>query len=82
MNQKNILPYDGLAYLVAPDTEGEFEWPKVTECLAETTPWRIETARLFIESPAAGPIAQKSSDGGELRQAAGPAAPATADKRA
>jgi hypothetical protein len=46
MNQKNILPYDGLAYVI-DDTEGEFEWPKVTACLAETIPWRIETARLF-----------------------------------
>jgi alkylated DNA repair dioxygenase AlkB len=43
MNQQNILPYDGLI----DDTEGEFEWPKVTACLAETNPWRIETARLF-----------------------------------
>jgi alkylated DNA repair dioxygenase AlkB len=46
MNQKNILPYDGLVY-VSDNTEGEFEWPKVTACLAETVPWRIETARLF-----------------------------------
>ena len=46
MNQKNILPYDGLAYLI-DDTKGEFEWPKATACLAETIPWRIETARLF-----------------------------------
>jgi len=47
MNQKIILPYDGLAYLI-DDTKGELEWPKVTACLAETIPWRIETARLFI----------------------------------
>ena len=46
MNQKNILPCDGLAYLI-DDTKGEFEWPKVTASLAETIPWRIETARLF-----------------------------------
>ena len=46
MNQKNILPYDGLAYVI-DDTEGEFEWPEITACLAETIPWRIETARLF-----------------------------------
>ncbi len=46
MNQKNIVPYDGLAYLI-DDTEGEFEWPEITTCLAETIPWRIETARLF-----------------------------------
>jgi alkylated DNA repair dioxygenase AlkB len=46
VNRKNILPYDGLAYVIA-DTEGEFEWPKVTACLAKTMPWRIETARLF-----------------------------------
>jgi alkylated DNA repair dioxygenase AlkB len=46
MNQKNILPYDGLAYVI-DDTEGEFEWPEMTACLAETIPWRIETARLF-----------------------------------
>jgi hypothetical protein len=36
---------------------------------------------LPLSPPAAGPIAQRRSDGGELRQAAGPAAPATADKR-
>jgi alkylated DNA repair dioxygenase AlkB len=46
MNQKNILPCDGLAYLV-DDTEGEFEWPKVMACLAESIQWRMETARLF-----------------------------------
>ena len=46
MNQKNILPYDGFAYLVN-DTNGEFEWPGITACLAEIIPWRIETARLF-----------------------------------
>jgi alkylated DNA repair dioxygenase AlkB len=40
------LPYDGLAYVIA-DTDGEFEWPGVTACLAETVPWRVETARLF-----------------------------------
>jgi hypothetical protein len=45
MNQ-NILPYDGFAYLVN-DTNGEFEWPGITACLAEIIPWRIETARLF-----------------------------------
>jgi len=46
MNRRNILPYDGHAYLI-DDTEGAFEWPKITACLAETVPWRIETARLF-----------------------------------
>ncbi len=46
MNQKNILPYDGLAYLI-DDRASEFEWPKIAACLAETIPWRIETARLF-----------------------------------
>jgi hypothetical protein len=46
MNQKNILPYDGFAYLVN-DTNGEFEWPGITACLAEIIPWRIESARLF-----------------------------------
>jgi hypothetical protein len=45
-NQKNVLPCDGLAYVI-DDTKGEFEWPKITACLAETIPWRIETARLF-----------------------------------
>jgi alkylated DNA repair dioxygenase AlkB len=40
------LPYDGLAYVIA-DTDGEFEWPGVTARLAETVPWRVETARLF-----------------------------------
>jgi len=46
MNPKNILPYDGLAYLI-DNTKGEFEWPNVKACLAESIPWRIETARLF-----------------------------------
>jgi Transposase IS116/IS110/IS902 family len=46
MNQKNILPCDGLAYVI-DDTKGEFEWPEITACLAEATPRRIETARLF-----------------------------------
>ena len=46
MNQRNILPYDGHAYLI-DDTSGAFDWPKITACLAETMPWRIETARLF-----------------------------------
>jgi len=46
MNQRNILPYDGHAYLI-DGTGGAFEWPKITACLAETMPWRIETARLF-----------------------------------
>ena len=44
MDQRNILPYDGHAYLI--DGTG-VEWPKITTCLAETMPWRIETARLF-----------------------------------
>jgi alkylated DNA repair dioxygenase AlkB len=46
MNQRNLLPYDGHAYLIG-DTSGAFDWPKVTACLAETMPWRVETARLF-----------------------------------
>jgi alkylated DNA repair dioxygenase AlkB len=46
MNQRNILPYDGHAYLI-DDTEGAFEWPQIAACLAESVPWRIETARLF-----------------------------------
>ena len=46
MNRRNILPYDGHAYLI-DDTEGAFEWPEITACLVETVPWRIETARLF-----------------------------------
>jgi len=46
MNQKNILPYDGLAYLI-DDTEGEFEWPKVTACLAETIPGPVNSVRLL-----------------------------------
>jgi hypothetical protein len=46
MNQKNILPYDGFAYLVN-ETSGELKWPEITACLAEIIPWRIETARLF-----------------------------------
>jgi alkylated DNA repair dioxygenase AlkB len=46
MNRQNILPYDGHAYLIH-DTEGACEWPEITTCLAETVPWRIETARLF-----------------------------------
>jgi alkylated DNA repair dioxygenase AlkB len=46
MNRTNILPYDGLAYLV-DDTAGEFEWPEITAGLAETIPWRIETAFMF-----------------------------------
>ena len=46
MNQKNILPYDGLAHLV-DDTEVEFEWPEISAYLAETIPWRIETAFMF-----------------------------------
>jgi alkylated DNA repair dioxygenase AlkB len=46
MNQRNILPYDGHAYLI-DGTGGAFEWPKITARLAETMPWRIETARLF-----------------------------------
>ena len=46
MNQGNILPYDGHAYLI-DGTGGAFEWGKITACLAETMPWRIETARLF-----------------------------------
>jgi len=46
MNQKNILPYDGLAYLI-DDTQGEFKWPVITASLAETIPWRIETAFMF-----------------------------------
>jgi hypothetical protein len=37
MNRTNILPHDGLAYLV-DETGGEFEWPKVTACLAATIP--------------------------------------------
>jgi hypothetical protein len=43
MNRTNILPYDGLAYLV-DDTGGKFEWPEITSNLAKTIPWRIETA--------------------------------------
>src|SRR5262245_54720932 len=46
MNQLNILPYAGHAYLI-DDTEGAFEWPQIAACLAESVPWRIETARLF-----------------------------------
>ena len=46
MNQRNILPYEGHAYLI-DGTGGAFKWPKITACLAETMPWRIETARLF-----------------------------------
>jgi alkylated DNA repair dioxygenase AlkB len=46
MDQKSVLPCDGLAYVI-DDTKGEFEWPKITACLAQTIPWRIETARLF-----------------------------------
>jgi alkylated DNA repair dioxygenase AlkB len=45
-NQRNILPYDGHAYLV-DDTSGAFDWPKITACLAETITWRSETARVF-----------------------------------
>src|SRR6516225_428077 len=46
MNQRNILPYEGHAYLI-DGTGGAFKWPKITACLAETMPWRIETACLF-----------------------------------
>jgi alkylated DNA repair dioxygenase AlkB len=46
MNRTNILQYDGLAYLV-DDTAGDFEWPEITAGLAETIPWRIETAFMF-----------------------------------
>jgi alkylated DNA repair dioxygenase AlkB len=46
MNQKNILPYDGLAYLI-DDKQGELKWPVITAHLAETIPWRIETACMF-----------------------------------
>ena len=46
MNQRNILPYEGHAYLI-DGTGGAFKWPKITACLAKTMPWRIETARLF-----------------------------------
>jgi len=46
MNQRNILPYDGHGYSI-DDTEGAFEWPQIAACLAESVPWRIETARLF-----------------------------------
>src|SRR5919204_1868330 len=46
MNRQNILPYDGDAYLIH-DTEGACEWQEITTRLAETVPWRIETARLF-----------------------------------
>jgi len=46
MQERNVLPYDGQAYLIG-DMSGAFEWPKAAACLAETMPWRIETARLF-----------------------------------
>jgi alkylated DNA repair dioxygenase AlkB len=46
MNRKNILPYDGHAYLI-DETESACDWPEITACLAETVPWRIESARLF-----------------------------------
>jgi alkylated DNA repair dioxygenase AlkB len=46
MSGPNILPYDGYAYLI-DDTGGAFAWPKITACLTETMPWRIETAHLF-----------------------------------
>src|SRR5262249_27830886 len=46
MNRPNILPYDAHDYLIN-DTEGAFEWPETTACLAKIVPWRIETARLF-----------------------------------
>jgi alkylated DNA repair dioxygenase AlkB len=46
MNRTNILPYNGLAYLV-DDTEDAFEWPKISAYFAETIPWRTETACLF-----------------------------------
>jgi alkylated DNA repair dioxygenase AlkB len=43
---RNVLPCDGHAYLV-DDSRGAFAWPEITARLAETMPWRIETARLF-----------------------------------
>jgi hypothetical protein len=46
MNRTNILPYDGLAYLV-DDRGGKFEWSEITSNLAKTIPWRIETACMF-----------------------------------
>jgi len=46
MNPENVLPYDGQAYLI-DDTEGTYEWSEIITCLAQTVPWRIETARLF-----------------------------------
>jgi alkylated DNA repair dioxygenase AlkB len=46
MDQRNVLPYDGEAYLI-DDTSGVFDWAEITACLAETMPWRVETARLF-----------------------------------
>jgi alkylated DNA repair dioxygenase AlkB len=46
MNRQNLLPYDGHAYLV-DDAESEFEWSEIMTRLAETMPWRMETARMF-----------------------------------
>jgi alkylated DNA repair dioxygenase AlkB len=46
MNRQNLLPYDGYAYLV-DDAEREFGWSEITTRLAETMPWRMETARMF-----------------------------------
>lgn len=46
MNPRNILPFDGHAYLI-DDTQGAFAWPEITAHLAESVPWRIEIARLF-----------------------------------
>lgn len=46
MNRQNVLPYDGDSCVI-DDTDGEFNWPEIMACLADTMPWRIETARLF-----------------------------------
>ena len=46
MNRQNLLPYEGHSYLL-DDSKGEFNWPEITACLAETMPWRIETSHLF-----------------------------------
>jgi len=46
MTRQNILPHDGDSYLV-DDQNGEYNWTEIIACLAETMPWRVETARLF-----------------------------------
>lgn len=44
LQQQNLLPYDGDARLV---DDAAFDWPHIAGMLAETIPWRVETARIF-----------------------------------